>query len=130
MVITRKKAINLGVWSILIVVTLHGFNSFACYKSTISDFIYSTLIFIGTPLIPALISLKSKNPLRAIGVCMFFAPWLVFAFYVDCVVPYEGGGASMIYIAVFLWGTLSGIAGAIIAEVISRLANIQIENNK
>ena len=61
-----------------------------------------------------------------------FCTLVGFAFYVDCVMPYEGGGASMIYLAVFLWGTLSGIgiAGAIIAEVVSRLANIQIENNK
>lgn len=130
MIITRKKAIKLGVWSILIIVALHSFNGFACYSSSISDFVYSTLVFIGIPLIPAFISLISKNPLRAIGVCVFFAPWLVFAFYVDCVAPYEGGGASIIYIAVVLWGTLSSIAGAIIAEVISKLANIQIENNK
>ena len=35
---------------------------------------------------------RRDGPLRAVGACLLFAPWLVFAYYTDCVRPYQGGG--------------------------------------
>ena len=66
-------------------------------------------VFLLLPLAPALVSLVTSNPLRAVGACALLAPWLVFAYYTDCVRPYSGGGASMVYVAVLLWGTPSAI---------------------
>ncbi|MDQ8020484.1 MAG: hypothetical protein REI94_01495, partial [Moraxellaceae bacterium] len=69
----------------------------------------------------------TANPLRAVGACLLFAPWLVFAYYTDCVQPYQGGGASMIYVAVLLWGSLSSLAGAVLSGPLMRLLGIRVE---
>ena len=90
--------------SIMAVLLLQAFNSFACYKHDLLTFLLSTVIFLTIPLLPAIVSLALPNPLPAVGACALFAPWLLVAYYTDCVRPYSGGDASMIYIAVLLWG--------------------------
>jgi len=108
------------------VLAVQAFNSFFCYGHGALQFLSATAFFVGIPLVPALVSLFTPNPLRAIGACLLFVPWLAFAYYVDCVAPYAGGGASMIYVAVFLWGGLSALAGALLTAPIARLAGLEI----
>ena len=57
---------------------------------------------------------------------LLFAPWLVFAYYTDCVRPYQGGGASMIYVAVLLWGTPCAIVGALLTGPVMRLFGVSV----
>jgi len=110
--ISRRKARWIGVAAIGVVLLLQSFNSFACYDHDFLTFLSATSVFVGIPLLPALVSLASPNPLRAVGSCALFAPWLLLTYYTDCVRPYSGGGASMVYVAVFMWGTLTSLIGA------------------
>ena len=119
MTISYRKARWIGVAAILAVLLLQAFNSFACYHHDFLTFLSSTAIFVGIPLLPALVSLALPNPLRAVGACVFFAPWLLFAYYTDCVRPYPGGGASMVYVAVFVCGTAISVLGALITNFIT-----------
>jgi len=108
------------------VLLLQAFNSFSCYQHDVATFLSVTFTLLAVPLLPALISLPLKNPLRAVGACALFAPWLVLAYYTDCIRPYSGGGASMIYVAVFLWGTITSVIGALIAPLIAKGAGIEV----
>ena len=83
-------------------------------------------MFIAVPMLPAIISLKTKNPLRAVGGSLLFAPWLVFAYYTDCVRPYAGGGASMIYLAVIFWGLLSAAIGTALTGPVLTLFGVSV----
>ena len=126
MEIKKKKAFHIGLASIACILLMQSFNSFACYKQSLTEYFYGIFIFLGIPLLAAIIGLFTKNPLRALGACLFIAPWLIFAYYVDCIRPYTGGGASMIYIAVLLWGTLGSVFGAIITGIITGSLGIKI----
>jgi hypothetical protein len=124
--IPRKQAVIGGVVAIALVVALQAFNSFGCYDHTLLTFVQALGIFLLVPLLPAFISLLTANPLRAVGACMLFAPWLVLAYYTDCVRPYQGGGASMIYVAVLLWGTPCAIVGALLTGPVMRLFGVSV----
>lgn len=117
--ISRRKARWIGVAAIVAVLLLQSFNSIACYHHGFVEFVSATVFFVGIPLLPALVSLALSNPLRAVGACLLFAPWLLLAYYTDCVQPYSGGGASMIYVAVLMWGTLTSLIGALITGSIT-----------
>ena len=124
--ITRSRARFIGVAAIGGVLLLQAFNSFSCYHHDFRTFLLDTLISLGIPLLPALVSLALPNPLRAVGACVFLAPWLLYAYYYDCVRPYSGGGASMIYVAVFLYGTVTSLIGSIITSSITKGLGIEI----
>jgi len=126
MTVSRRNAIAIGVAAIVVVLGLQAFNSFACYDHTLATFLAAVGIFLVVPLLPALVSLATANPLRAVGACLFLAPWLVMAYYTDCVRPYAGGGASMIYVAVLLWGTPCAVLGALLTGPVLRLVGIRV----
>lgn len=126
MVIGRNRAVLLGIAAILGVVGTQAFNSFACYDHDFLAFLAVLGAFLMVPLLPAIISLATANPLRAIGACLLFAPWLVFAYYTACVRPYAGGGASMIYVAVLLWGTPCSIIGALVTGPVTRMLGVSV----
>ena len=123
--VTRKRARVYGVLAILGVALVQAFNSFACYKHDALTYLGS-LLYIGIPMLPAVLSLATKNPLRTIGAAILFVPWLVLAYYTDCVRQYSGGGASMIYVAVFLWGSVSALIGALITGPILKRLRVSV----
>lgn len=122
---SRPHATRIGLISILGVIVLQLFNSFACYEHNIGQAL-GALAFVGVPIAPALVSLALPNPLRAVGASAALAPWLVLAYVTDCVLPYKGGGASMIYVAVVLWGTPCAIVGALLVGPITRRFGIEV----
>jgi len=126
MVIRRNRAILSGIIAIASVIAIQAFNSFACYGHDLRLFLKTIGVFIFIPLLPVIISLATANPLRAIGACLLLVPWLFLAYYTDCITPYTGGGASMIYVAVLLWGTPSSIIGALVTGPIMRLLGVSI----
>lgn len=126
MVIPRKHASIAGMAAIAAVIALQAFNSVGCYDHTLAMFAMVLGTFVLVPLLPAIVSLFTANPLRAVGACLLFAPWLVFAYYTDCVRPYQGGGASMIYVAVLLWGTPCAIIGALLTGPVMRLFGLSV----
>ena len=130
MVIPRKQAVVAGVIAIACVLALQAFNSIGCYEHTLVTFEQVLGMFLLVPLLPALMSLFTANPLRAVGACLLFAPWLVFAYYTDCVRPYQGGGASMIYVAVLLWGTPCAVVGALLTGPVMRLFGLTVASHR
>lgn len=125
MKISKKRAIYFGASSIAIAICFQLFNDFACYKKSIWE-TFAFLWFPSIPLVPAIISLKSNNPLRAITASLCVIPFYLLAYYVDCVQPYQGGGASMIYVAVIFYGTPLAVLGAFLAGPICRVLKIEI----
>ncbi|QDH69922.1 Na+:solute symporter [Lysobacter alkalisoli] len=126
MVVSRSRAILSGSAAIAAVIAIQAFNSFACYSHDFSSFLAALGIFLLIPLLPAIISLATANPLRALGACLLFVPWLLLAYYTDCARPYTGGGASMIYVAVILWGTPCSIVGALVTGPIMRALGVSV----
>ena len=126
MIISRPRALLIAVGAICAVFFLQALISFGCYKSNFSEYL-NICLFVAIPLIPAFVFLGFRNPLPAVGACVFFAPWLIFAWHTICVRPYSGGGDSMIYVAVLIWGTPSAIVGAFLAALVIELKGIEIK---
>jgi len=125
-IISRKRAIGIGIAAIAAIVAQQTFNSVACYRLSPGAFLIVSSIFVGIPLSPALAALATANPLRAVGACLLFSPWLGLAYYTDCVRPYTGGGASMVYVAVLFWGTPSALVGALLTGPVLRVFKISV----
>lgn len=121
--VSRSVAFRIGLLSAALVFALELFNGFACYHHSVRGQLIS-LAFVALGFLPGLIALFSRNPLRACGAALLFAPWLVIAFYTDCVKPYQGGGASMIYVAVVMFGFPSAALGALLTAPLLKLARI------
>lgn len=100
---------------------------FACHGQDLRRFAIGLGVFVLPPLLPALASLATANPLRAVGACALFAPWLLWAGYVDCIRPDAGGGASMAYVPVLLYGFPSAVLGALLAGPVCRRLGIAID---
>lgn len=126
MMITRRRAVLSGITAIAGIIAIQAFNSLACYDNDFSSFLAILGIFLLAPLLPAIISLMTANPLRAVGACLLFAPWLFLAYYTDCVAPYTSGGASMIYVAVLAGGTPCSIIGALVTGPLMRAFGVSI----
>lgn len=123
---SRTSAIWAGIGATVAVVALQGFNSAICYHQDFRQFVESLLFFVAPALAIAVVTLFTRNPLRAVGACVCFAPWLLLAYYTDCIRPYAGGGASMIYVAVLLWGVPSAALGAAVAGPLLRRLGIEV----
>lgn len=130
MTLSRPFAVGISIGAILLVVALEVLNSTLCYHLDIRQFRDGFLTFVAPALLVAIIALFTRNPLRAVGACLCFAPWLLFAYYTDCVRPYAGGGASMIYVAVLFWGLPSAFLGAIAAGPVLRYLGIEVTPRK
>jgi len=122
--LSRRASLRAGAVAIVGVCLLQAFNSFACYRHSALQYLEALAIFVALPMVPALIALMTKQPLRAVGGALLFAPWLGLAYYTDCVRPYAGGGASMIYVAVMLWGLPSCFVGVLLTVPIARLLGL------
>jgi hypothetical protein len=125
--VSRKTARILGAVAIVGILLQQAFNSVVCYDHAWVAYLRAVGFFLLIPLLPALISLATANPLRAVGACLLLSPWLGFAYYTDCVRPYAGGGASMIYVAVLFWGTPCALLGALLTGPLLRLVGIRVE---
>ena len=78
------------------------------------------LVATGVLLIPAFLWLRASSAGGVFGACCGLLPWLVWEIYIDCVAPYRGGGASMAYVAVFLWGIPSSVVCGVLFEHLQR----------
>src|ERR1700722_146489 len=126
MKLSRSVAFRAGVLAIIAVIGLQTFNGAVCYHQNVSSYLEALLIFVSPALVIAAIALLTGNPLRAVGACVFFAPWLILAYYTDCVAPYSGGGASMIYVVVLLWGVPSALIGALVSGPLFKVLGIEV----
>jgi hypothetical protein len=123
----RSSALRLAWISIAVVVGLELFNGLVCYHHTLRSQLVAFL-FVLVGFLPGLLALPTKNPLRTVIAALLFAPWLLLAYYTDCVRPYQGGGASMIYIAVVMYGLPCSALGALSAGPLLRLLRISVRD--
>lgn len=79
---------------------MHTLYSFSGSGESVSYLLTSALLFILPSLIIPILFLIFKHPLIAFGGVIPILPWLLLAYYVDHIMPYEGGGASIMYVAV------------------------------
>ena len=109
------------------VIALQAFNSFQCYQHDVATFLMTVAVFVLVPLIPSLIAMMTRNPLCAWGGYIGFVPWLVFAYYVDCVRPQSDDvGASMVYVNVLLFGSLSCLLGVLLFAAVMWVFQIKV----
>lgn len=125
--ISRASAFRIGLFSLAVVVGLELFNGMVCYHHSLRSQLVS-FGFVAVGFLPGIVTLWSKNPLRTAGAALLFAPWLVIAYYTDCVRPYQGGGASMIYIAVVMYGLPCAAIGAFLTEPVLRLLRVTVSD--
>ena len=128
MEIGRTRARAFGWLGIAVVIGAQAFNSFTCYGHDFGEFLSVLGYFLALPLVPALVALFTRNPLRAVGASLLLLPWLVLAYYTDCVRPDQGGGASMVYVAVLLWGSVTSVVGALLAGPVMRLLGVTVSS--
>lgn len=123
--LSLRQAWGFGIAALALPLLLQAFNSAACYRHTVADFLAALGIFVLPPLLPVLLALWVRRPLQAFVGALCFAPWLVYAYVVDCLLPYRGGGASMIYVAVLLYGLPSCLIGVLLSGPLLRRLGIR-----
>jgi hypothetical protein len=126
--IPRTTALSVGLLATAAVVGLQLFNGFACYDLSLGYHL-AAIALVALAFLPGLVCLVSKNPLRTAGAALLFAPWLVIAFYIDCVVPPKGPASSMSYLMVAVYGFLSSAIGALITVPVLRLLRVEISDS-
>ena len=68
------------------------------------------------PVVPAVFFIFAKKPVAAIGAALAVIPFYAMAYYSDCILPYQGGGASMIYVIVIMFGTPVAILAGLLSH--------------
>ena len=119
-ILRKLSLIPIGI----VIVVQAAYGLFVCETE-----IWIFAIVTGVILIPAFIWQQSGNFGGTFGFCLGLLPWLFWANHVECVAPYQGGGAAMAYVAVFLWGGLSGLVlGYLFSRLQKRVVTIEIAN--
>lgn len=126
MKIKKETATKFSIGAFLLIFLMYSLYSFSCGKTSFSEFISTGFIFICPSLvIPSVFLIFKRTLVAAVGT-LFVLPWLMLAYYVDCIMPYQGGGASMLYLGILFWGPPSAIAGMIITGFLIRFKKIEI----
>lgn len=71
-------------------------------------------------LAPAAAFLLARHPVSAAAASTAVLPFLLWANNHECIQPYPGGGASMVYVVVFMFGIPFSIVVGAIAYAIAR----------
>lgn len=106
-------------------VAVQLFNDFACYQKSLLESLM-WLWFPLIPLTPAVLFLQSANPLRAVTAALVVIPFYALAYYTDCVLPYTGGGASMVYVIVLFYGLPTALATGLLTGPLCRWLDIRV----
>jgi hypothetical protein len=124
-IVPKSTAIKLGVAAIASIAIFQAVISFGCHHESLYNYLM-TMIFVAIPMMPAIFTVKSRNPLYAVGASAFFAPWLIYVYYSSCISPAASGGASMIYVAVLLWGIPTTLIGIVISSYVLNSLKITV----
>lgn len=96
---------NLRLVPILIVFAVQAvYGLFVCETS-----FFALMATTGVLLVPAFLWHRASSFGGVLGACVGLIPWIVWANHIECVAPYDGGGAAMAYVAVFFWGFPSSV---------------------
>ena len=127
--VTPRQARALGGGAILLVVALEVAGRIACGGRDFGS-LGIALAFLLIPLSPALVALLTPNPLCAVAAAAPVAGWIAYAIYFDCVRPYQGGGASLVYVGVWFYGFMSATVAAIAAIPLLRLSGVRVSGTE
>ena len=131
MQISYRTALLSSLLALALVVAMQAYSGLTCYAQTWDVLLMSMGMFVLIPVIPALIALFTRNPLSALGGFLAFLPWLIYAYYVDCMLPQTGaGGASLIYVVVFLYGAASCLLGVLLVAVLMWLMQVKVVKHR
>ena len=125
--IPKAAALRAGLLATTFIVGLQLFNGFACYSLSLGYHL-AALGLVVFAFLPGLASLLTKNPLRAVGAALLFAPWLALAYYTDCVLPPKGPASSMSYLVVVVYGLPSAAIGALVTSPLLRLLHVNVSD--
>ena len=121
----------IGIISIFVIVLVECFNNIVCFKLDVVNFIIGFIIFVLPGMIPAIVGLFVRQlAFSSFGSALFFLPFLVYAFQKECghlVNSNFGGGASMVYIVVLFYGTLSSLIGALLIPLIAYVSGVRVK---
>ncbi|WP_028603296.1 hypothetical protein [Ottowia thiooxydans] len=118
---TENKKIHLISLSIFIILIIIGIYKFNCFESIFSKKFIDTFLFL-TPSIFIALIFHIINPRAAvIGGCAITSILFIFA-ELNCT-PYEGGGASMIEIAISMLTSIASLVGCFIGYFVFRTKN-------
>lgn len=126
LVMSRSKARRFGLAAVLVVFGMEVAAALGCGVPAEAETVLLRLLWLLIPLSPALVALFTPNPLCAVAAAIPVATFIAYAYHVDCIRPYQGGGASMIYIAVWFYGFLSAAAAALLAIPLLRLFRVRV----
>ena len=131
MQISYRTALLSSLLGLALVVAMQAYSGLTCYAQTWDVLLMSMGMFVLIPVIPALIALFTRNPLSALGGFLAFLPWLIYAYYVDCMLPQTGaGGASLIYVVVFLYGAACCLLGVLFVAVLMWLMQVKVVKHR
>lgn len=125
--IQKPAALRLGLLATATIAGLQVFSGVACYSLS-PGYHLAALGLVCLAFLPGLASLLSRNPLRAVGAALLFAPWLALAYYTDCVLPPKGPASSMSYLAVLVYGLPSAAIGALLTSPVLRLLRVNVSD--
>ena len=116
----------MGIAAILTVASMEFVFALTCGASLDAENVAMRSGWLLLPLSPALLALLTPNPLCSVAAAIPVAIFIGYGYYIDCIHSYQGGGASMIYIAVWFYGFLCSAAAAILAIPLLRLARVRV----
>ncbi|AUZ06028.1 MULTISPECIES: hypothetical protein [Vitreoscilla] len=128
-ILNRTQAKKWGLVAMVAVLLSQTVAGVTCYQQDMLTLLSSIGFFILPPLLPAIVAWLFLNPLRAVVGCVFFVPWLLLAYYIDCIAPYEGGGASMVFVVVLFGGFVTSLLGVLLGAWVMRKFGIVVTMN-
>ena len=123
--ISRSRARTIACLAIASTVALELLSGQLCGQRDAGSHAIA-LLYLLIPLSPAVVALLTPNPLCSVAAVVPVAGWIVHAFYFECIRPYQGGGASMVYLGVWFYGFVCAAAAAVLAVPLLRLLGVRV----
>lgn len=118
MALARKSAERIGFAALAVALGCVAFTRLNCFGFDSFWTILADLLVFGPSLIGGVACVSSSNPLRAIGAAAGITFATSFAYYSECVRPYEGGGASFVGLALLVLVPACTVVGIVGFEIL------------
>ena len=118
MALARKSAQRIGFAALAVALGCAVFARFRCFGFDSPWAILADLLIFGPSLIGGVACVSTSNPLRALGAAAGIIFATSYAYYSECVRPYEGGGASFIGLALIVIVPACTVVGIVAFEIV------------
>jgi hypothetical protein len=114
------KATLIGFYILQVIFAASGgYKEWSIYIFAVGGILIATTLI----LLPALITYKDKKYIASTAATLSLLPFVVYANVHEYLLPYKGGGASMAYVIVFLFGVPFSILVAVVSSYFDRDKN-------